>query len=453
MPELHWMGIFAVICLVISCCNYLCTVVKASFGRMRKKYIEDNDEQDPALVKKIEPYYEETSSVLGSASLGQMVCAAIFAVSLFCFLARFNHCLTLFWPDIKYWVQVIFTLVVLIAAFMAYWIFTIVIPSSVALVRPLPLLASHTLTMNVLMHVFSPLTKAGYAVVRYILKKKNIPFRNVVNFTYTEDEIRCIVEESTRSGRLNALENTLIKNSFDFFDLMVDDVMTPLVDDVMTPRNEMIVLDFHDPIETMHDTIVKSHHNCYPVCVDDKDHILGFLYARDFLEMELQHERNIKKITREILTVPEVMPAPALLQLMKSRRIYFAIVVDEYGGTVGMVTLEDLVEELIGQVAQTMDTAPGEIVRLKNGTFEFDGTVILEDVSDNCGIDLDDGNGSNTIGGFVFSQLERIPKVGDTVDCQGWRFTVLRMDGFRIVRVKAEPVPREEKPEEQPKKS
>lgn len=139
-----------------------------------------------------------------------------------------------------------------------------------------------------------------------ILDMKGIPCRDEVNFTYTEDEIRCIVEESHRGGRLNTLENTLIKNSFDFFDLDVRDVMIP--------RNDMVVLDFNDDMDVMRRNISKTHHTCYPVCMEDKDHILGFIHVKDFLESLLRGEYNIKRIMREILTVPEVMPAPALLQ-------------------------------------------------------------------------------------------------------------------------------------------
>lgn len=161
---------------------------------------------------------------------------------------------------------------------------------------------------------------------------------------------------------------------------------------------------------------------------------------KDLLQGCLSGQLSLKKINREILTVPEVMPAPALLQLMKNRRIYLAVVVDEYGGTSGLVTLNDLVEELIGEIPQPAENVPYEIVRQKDGTYEFDGTVILEDVSDRLEIDLAGENKSATIAGFIFSNLERIPKVGDYVDFSGWRFTVLRLSGFRIVRVKAEKV-------------
>lgn len=404
---------------------------------MRKKYIEDNDEQDPALIEKVAPFYQRTSQIIGGTQVSFVLCSAVLGISL---LALGSHSLILsesllggaLWAEWKWGVYAFLALLVM-GLLLAYWVGTILLPGAHALVDPLPILASHTWVIRLNRHLYRLFVEAGLFVTRRIFRLRGIPFRNEVNFTYTEDEIRCIVEESHRSGRLNALENTLIKNSFDFFDLMARDVMIP--------RNEIVVFHFDEDLsEAMRRVLPKSHHTCYPVCIEDRDQIIGFIHVKDLLQGCLSGQLSLKKINREILTVPEVMPAPALLQLMKNRRIYLAVVVDEYGGTSGLVTLNDLVEELIGEIPQPAENVPYEIVRQKDGTYEFDGTVILEDVSDRLEIDLAGENKSATIAGFVFSNLERIPKVGDHVDFSGWRFTVLRLSGFRIVRVKAEKV-------------
>lgn len=412
-------------------------MVNFSFARMRKKYIEDNDEQDPALIEKVAPFYQRTSQIIGGTQVSFVLCSAVLGISL---LALVSHSLVLselllgweLWAEWKWGVYAFLALLVM-GLLLAYWMGTILLPGAHALVDPLPILASHTWVIRLNRHLYRLFVEAGLFVTRRIFRLRGIPFRNEVNFTYTEDEIRCIVEESHRSGRLNVLENTLIKNSFDFFDLMARDVMIP--------RNEIVVFHFDEDLsEAMRRVLPKSHHTCYPVCIEDRDQIIGFIHVKDLLQGCLSGQLSLKKINREILTVPEVMPAPALLQLMKNRRIYLAVVVDEYGGTSGLVTLNDLVEELIGEIPQPAENVPYEIVRQKDGTYEFDGTVILEDVSDRLEIDLAGENKSATIAGFVFSNLERIPKVGDHVDFSGWRFTVLRLSGFRIVRVKAEKV-------------
>ena len=412
-------------------------MVNFSFARMRKKYIEDNDEQDPALIEKVAPFYQRTSQIIGGTQVSFVLCSAVLGISL---LALVSHSLVLselllgweLWAEWKWGVYAFLALLVM-GLLLAYWVGTILLPGAHALVDPLPILASHTWVIRLNRHLYRLFVEAGLFVTRRIFRLRGIPFRNEVNFTYTEDEIRCIVEESHRSGRLNVLENTLIKNSFDFFDLMARDVMIP--------RNEIVVFHFDEDLsEAMRRVLPKSHHTCYPVCIEDRDQIIGFIHVKDLLQGCLSGQLSLKKINREILTVPEIMSAPALLQLMKNRRIYLAVVVDEYGGTSGLVTLNDLVEELIGEIPQPAENVPYEIVRQKDGTYEFDGTVILEDVSDRLEIDLAGENKSATIAGFVFSNLERIPKVGDHVDFSGWRFTVLRLSGFRIVRVKAEKV-------------
>lgn len=423
--------------MVVSFINYNNTMVNFSFARMRKKYIEDNDEQDPLLIEKVAPFYRRTSQIIGGTQVSFVLCSAMLGISL---LMLISHALVLLesllggalWAEWKWGVYVLIALLVM-GLLLVYWVGTILLPGAHALVDPLPILASHTWVIRLNRHLYRLFVAAGLFVTHRLFRLRGIPFRNEVNFTYTEDEIRCIVEESHRSGRLNALENTLIKNSFDFFDLMARDVMIP--------RNEIVVFHFDEDLsEAMRRVLPKSHHTCYPVCIEDRDQIIGFIHVKDLLQGCLSGQLSLKKINREILTVPEVMPAPALLQLMKNRRIYLAVVVDEYGGTSGLVTLNDLVEELIGEIPQPAENVPYEIVRQKDGTYEFDGTVILEDVSDRLEIDLAGENKSATIAGFVFSNLERIPKVGDYVDFSGWRFTVLRLSGFRIVRVKAEKV-------------
>lgn len=410
--------------------NYICTAVNFSFARMRKKYIEDNDELETEQVKKVAPYYRRTSAVLAGTQIGHILCGGLFAVSLYQISRHMLIVLEETFGILPIGLVSGGIAAGVIASLMLYWIFTVLVPGSISLVKPLAMLYSHTWFINVSQTLWKPFISMGLWAVKKILDMKGIPFRDEVNFTYTEDEIRCIVEESHRSGRLTALENTLIKNSFDFFDLDARDVMIP--------RNNMVVLDFNDDMEVMRRNISKAHHTCYPVCMEDKDHVLGFIHVKDFLESLLRGEYNIKRIMREILTVPEVMPAPALLQMMKNKRTYLAVVVDEYGGTSGLVTLEDLMEELAGEIPQTEDAAPAEILMVNDRIYEFDGTVILEDVSERLQMEFDDEERNNTIGGLIFSKLERIPAAGDHISFGGWKFTVLKMYGFRVVRIRAE---------------
>ncbi len=405
-------------------------MVNFSFARMRKKYIEDNDSEDPALIAKVAPHYQRTSQIISGTQLSFVISSAIMGIGLWEIGWHLFELLDVYLTDEWDWLSYVWLIVMALGGLLVYWIGTILIPATKALHAPLKVLASHTWVISWNRRFYRFLVEIGLWCGRKLFAKMKIPFVNEVNFTYSEDEIRCIVEESHRSGRLNALENTLIKNAFDFFDL--------LARDVMIPRNSMTVLEFGDDLETMCRTIAKTRYSSYPVCMEDKDQIIGFVRVKDIMKGCLLGNKSVKQVLREVLTVPELMPAPTLLQLMKNRRIYLAVVVDEYGSTSGLVTLEDLVEELAGEIPQEAGSEAYEIVRKKNGVYEFDGTVILEDVSYRLEIDLGEENKSATIAGFVFTKLEHVPKAGDSIEFSGWKFTVLKVSGFRIVRVSAE---------------
>ena len=202
-------------CAFAAAVNYVCTAVNFSFARMRKKYIEDNDELDAEKVEKVAPYYQKTSVVLAGTQIGYLFCSSILpflyirvSVTQFCFGKK-----QIFFPAVLVYAGVSAYIVI---ALMLYWIFTILVPGSISLVRPLSMLSSYTWFINLSGRLWKPFIFIGLFGGKKILDMKGIPCRDEVNFTYTEDEIRCIVEESHRGGRLNTLENTLIKNSFDF---------------------------------------------------------------------------------------------------------------------------------------------------------------------------------------------------------------------------------------------
>ncbi|MDK8253026.1 hemolysin family protein [Dialister micraerophilus] len=409
--------IYFFIAIIMLLLNRLCTSINLSFSRIKKNQIE-KDENDKF-------YYKKTSAVLAATQFCSLICSAIYGISIY------EICLNFYEIYFKVHGNIFTTIAVYIVCIyifiLLYWTFSMKIPGVITLNKPIK---SRLWSVKIMTKIFNPFTTSGFAIVKLICKYKKVPFNDGTRFIYTEEELRSIIEESHSGGRLNALENILIKNSFDFFDLITKDVMIP--------RNKMVTLDYDDDIETMHRIIAKSHHTRYPVYIDDKDSILGFIHVKDFMENTLCGQNNMKHILREILTVPEVMPASSLLQLMKTKRVYLAIVVDEYGSTAGLVTLEDLVEELVGQIPEE-DSKTLEILKVNETTYEFDGMVILNDVSERLGINFD-GDSTGTIGGFVFARLERIPKFGDCIFFSGWKFTVLKMEGFRVTRIRAEKI-------------
>ncbi|QDR80929.1 hemolysin family protein [Sporomusa termitida] len=256
---------------------------------------------------------------------------------------------------------------------------------------------------------------------------------NEADLTHSEEELRMIVSASHRGGVLNQMESELIDNVFDFADR--------LAREIMRPRQDMICLFADDTFAENMKVVRETGHTRYPLCVEDKDHIIGMIHIRDLMDLDMisHSERDLTSVVREILVVPEGMSVAHLLQVMRRKRTHLAVVADEYGGTAGLVALEDVLEEIVGDIQDEHDAIEDiEIQRLADGSYEFDGRVLLDDVTELLNIRLEDHD-EDTLGGYIFGMLGRRPEIGDKVSIGDYSFEVLRVNGFRIVRVKAVP--------------
>ncbi|HIU64076.1 MAG TPA: HlyC/CorC family transporter [Candidatus Avacidaminococcus intestinavium] len=248
----------------------------------------------------------------------------------------------------------------------------------------------------------------------------------------SEDELRMIVSASERGGVLDYMESRLIDNVFDFADRVAREVMVP--------RQDMICLYVEDSLEENLAVVKETGHTRYPLCQEDKDHTIGIIHIRDLMNLEnVDNTFDLRTIMREIVVVPEGMSIANILQTLQKKHIQMAVVADEYGGTAGLVTMEDLLEEIVGDIQDEHDEEEPEISRLLDGSYEFDGLVLLDDITDILDIDFDEPE-EDTIGGYVFGLLGRKPEVGDCVIAKGFTFEVLNCNGFRVGRVKVKPV-------------
>lgn len=254
----------------------------------------------------------------------------------------------------------------------------------------------------------------------------------------SEDELRRIVSASEMDGELDSVESTLIDNVFEFNDTVAREVMIP--------RQDMVCLFTDDSLAENLETIRESCHTRYPLCEEDKDHVLGIIHVRDLMDVDPSSEFDLRTVLRKIIVVPESMSSARVLQMMQQKHVQIAVVADEYGGTAGLLTLEDLVEEIVGEIQDEHDEPElPEVVRQGPDIYELDGEVLLDDLRELLPLTLEGAEEDDTIGGYIFGRLGRKPEVGDEVVKDNWKFTVLQMDHFRIERVKAENI-REEKP-------
>jgi len=247
-----------------------------------------------------------------------------------------------------------------------------------------------------------------------------------------EEEIKVLVESAQESGEIEHDERELLHSVFEFSDTMAREVMTPRVDlDAMPVTSE--------PEELMR-VIKESGHSRIPIYEGTDDQIVGIIHAKDLLLAMVNNGRNpsLHELMRPALHVPENKPLNELLTEMKASRSQMAIVNDEYGGTAGVVTIEDIVEELVGDIIDEYDIEEPELEASGHG-WSVDGKMHLDDLNHVVGSDFDSEE-FDTVGGFVFGHFGRQPREGETIEIDGFRFTVSCTDGRRIERLLLEQI-------------
>ena len=247
----------------------------------------------------------------------------------------------------------------------------------------------------------------------------------------TEEEILSLVEEGQEKGLIEDDTKEFIENVFDFDDTVAYEIMTH--------RRDMTSLEDTDDLKTVVEVAIRSGHSRIPVWRDDIDNIIGILYVKDLLKyVGAPAPANFKLAThlRPALFVPRTKDCRSLFSFMKKNKTQIAVVVDEYGGTEGVITLEDLIEDILGNIQDEYDNEEEEIRELSDGKFTVDGSTSIEDVEELTGVELSDDD-SETIAGFLLGRLGRIPSEGEqpSVEEQGLRFTAARTDGRRVTEV------------------
>ncbi|WP_333886982.1 hemolysin family protein [Clostridium sp.] len=243
---------------------------------------------------------------------------------------------------------------------------------------------------------------------------------------YTDDEIKLLLEESYKSGLIDKTELTFVDNIFDFSEKTVKDIMVP--------RTDMTCIFSGDSIEDIIKVFMERQHTRYPVCTDNKDNVIGFIHIKDLYKQQIQGDKNIKDIIRKVKFIPKWMPISDLLKMFKKEKSQIAIIIDEYGGTLGLVTIEDILEEIVGEIQDEFDEEGAEINKTEDNKYVVDGKLILEDINDLLEIDIQSEN-VDTLGGWIYSKLDSYPKVNDKINYENYQFTVLKCNKKRISKI------------------
>lgn len=250
----------------------------------------------------------------------------------------------------------------------------------------------------------------------------------------SQEELKLLIEEGEEKGIFEPEERQLIHSAFGFADIMVKEIMVP------APK--MVTISVYMPLEEIKQIIMEEQFSRYPAIGRDLNDIRGILFAKDFYNLLIKNpdsKIDIKKIIKPPMFVPETMKINILLSEMQKKRVHMAIVVDEYGVVTGLVTLEDILEELVGEIRDEYDIET-PVIKLPDGSMIIDAGISIRDLKEDYEIEIEESEEYETLGGFILTSLQRIPSVGDIVTVDNKIFRVIEMVGQRISKIKYEVV-------------
>ncbi|WP_028842439.1 hemolysin family protein [Thermodesulfovibrio yellowstonii] len=249
----------------------------------------------------------------------------------------------------------------------------------------------------------------------------------------SQEELKLLIEEGEEKGIFEPDERQLIHSAFSFAEITVKEIMVP--------APQMVTVSIYMSVNEIKEIIMDEKFSRYPALGKDLNDIRGILHAKDFYNALIKNPDllDIKRLLKPPMFVPETMKINILLKEMQKKRVHMAIVVDEYGVVTGLVTLEDILEELVGEIRDEYDIEM-PVITLPDGSMIIDATISIRDLKEDYGIEIEESEEYDTLGGFILTSLQRIPHVGDTVNMDGKIFKVIEMVGQRISKIKYEAI-------------
>jgi CBS domain containing-hemolysin-like protein len=253
---------------------------------------------------------------------------------------------------------------------------------------------------------------------------------------HSEEELRVILAESARAEEVSSLGREILINALD--------MRNRVVRDITTPRGEVVFLNTEDTFEENVKAALDSRHTRFPLCEGHLDNTIGLVHIKDLLRLMREPKADLHSIKRDLFPVPEMMPLEKLLTFFLSKHAHLALVVDEYGGTTGIVSLDNVLEELVGDIQDEFDSEKSEFKRINGDEFTVEGSLGLYELHDLAGLELESSDVS-TIGGYVTNLLGHLPKQGERVRIEDFEVTITQSDGRRVGQVHFKRIRAEEK--------
>ncbi len=281
-----------------------------------------------------------------------------------------------------------------------------------------------------------PLLSAMTAAAEMILRPFGVRAEDAAGESMDPEELKIFLSELSTLGRLSIGRREMLENVFEFAEHTASQVMIP--------RDQIAFLSLERPLEENISIAIEAGHTRYPLCEDTLDSVVGMIHIKDMFQRsgQLTTSEDLRLIEHDMLFVPESQPIDELRQLFQRRRTHMAVVVDEYGVPTGLVTMEDVLEELVGEIRDEFDKDEAPKIIESGDALLVDGMLLIDDLCRELGVRVDNGN-ADTVGGYVTSELGKIARVGDRFSLADYRGRVVEMQGRRVARVRLDSAPAE----------
>ena len=389
----------------------------ATFGQNKIEELKEKNDETATAFEKIQ---KKSDSFFGTIQIGYILLIA--ASAIIAFNLSFQVLTAIFSGSgtviLSVYAMEIAILISLLAVTFLIIIFGNLIPKSLGFKYAVAIGKSSVKPLLVITRIFEFPAKWVTWFSNIILR----PFNERTSFSQTrfsEDEIRIIISEGVKSGALNETEQEIIENVFEFNDLRAYEVMIP--------RTDMVALGIVEELKEITEEVIKSAHSLIPVYEDNIDNIIGVLHTKDFMRMLIEEKPvKLRGLIRPAYFVPESKLISEILKEMQKRGERLAIVMDEYGGTEGVITMEDIIEEIVGKFTDNNDAAIKDFSRLPDGKFYVLGSLMIDDFNDIFNHNLPVSEEYNTVSGFIAYSTGRILNTGETFEFEGVIFELIK---------------------------
>lgn len=399
--------IIIIFCVVMSAYFSATETAFSSINRIRVKTMAEKGNKKAALVLKLSDNYDSMLSTILIGNNIVNILGASLATVLFVKLLGDES-----GPTVS---TAVTTVIVLI--------FGEVSPKSIAKESPESFAMFSAPLLNILMYILTPFN----FLFRQWKKLLSLIFKGSSDNGITEEELLSIVEEAEQDGGINEQEGMLIRSAMEFTEIEASEILTPRIDITAVPADA--------DKEEIARIFAETAYSRLPVYENSIDHITGIIYHKDFHNTVYHTDKDISKIIKPALFVPENKKIGILLKELQAKKSHIAVIVDEYGGTIGIVTLEDILEELVGEIWDEHDEIIKDIEKASDRLYIVSGSANAEKVLSALEIEDDDTDAS-TMSGWIMTKLGRIPEKNDSVEYKGFTVTVTETDGKRADKLR-----------------